>query len=296
MQDLLFHPTVLLHEVVTWIDPQPGKTYLDVTFGSGGHTRAILQREKECRVIALDWDKNSLETYGPLLEAEFGDRITCLWGNFAQVSLILKKNGVSAIDGIIADFGTSLMQIRQKAGFSFRLDTPLDMRMSPAHQKVTASHIVNGASVDELRHIFWEFGQERNAKVIVDAIIQARRQKPLLTTRDLAQVIEKIIPSKGKKIHPATQVFQALRICVNKELENIHAFLMAAPTILASKGRIACISFHSLEDQMVKSHFQDQERIGVMRVLTKKVIVPSEKEVDHNPASRSARLRVAELL
>lgn len=296
MQDLLFHPTVLLHEVVTWLDPHPGKTYLDVTFGSGGHTRAILEREKQCRVIALDWDKVSLETYGPLLCQEFGERITCLWGNFAQVGLILKKNGVSKVDGIIADFGTSLMQIRQKAGFSFRLDTPLDMRMSPAHQKVTAANIVNGASVNEMRHIFWEFGQERNTKIIVDAIIEARKHKPLLTTRDLAQVIEKVIPSKGKKTHPATQVFQALRICVNKELENIHAFLTAVPKILSPKGRVACISFHSLEDQMVKSHFQDQERNGLMKMLTKKVIVPSQEEIDRNPASRSARLRVAELL
>lgn len=296
MDDLLIHPSVLLQETIHYLDPKPGKLYLDVTFGSGGHSRAILRHEPECRVVAVDLDKISLEQYGPLMEQEFGDRFRCLWGNFSNIGNILKKAGIKQVDGVIADFGTSLMQISQRAGFSFRRDTPLDMRMSSSHYRTTAAHIVNGASQEELQHIFWEYGQESHAKKIAFAIVQERRKKPFRTTRDLAVLIEKLIPSKGKKIHPATKVFQALRICVNHEFENINGFLSALYGILSPGARAVCISFHSLEDLAVKSFFHEQEQLLRFKVITKKVVAPTQEEVSANPSSRSARLRAAERL
>lgn len=294
MSELIFHKTVMVDEVIHYLDPKPGKLYIDVTFGSGGHTRAILEKEKECRVIAFDWDKKSLELYRePILE-EFGDRVTFVWGNFAHLYRLLKKEKVSKVDGILADFGTSQMQIIQRAGFSFSRNTPLDMRMSHSHYTVTAERIVNEASVEELTEIFWRYGQENRSRQIARKIVEERKKKRIRTTGDLVAIIGLLVSAKGKKVHPATKVFQALRICVNKELENIHSFLQIAPSLLNSEGRLLCISFHSLEDRMVKQAFQDEERKGLIKVVTKKVVTPTEDEILKNPSSRSACLRVAE--
>ncbi len=298
---LPYHKPVLVDEVLQYMDPKPGKLYLDVTFGSGGHTRALLEREPDCKVVALDWDLNAIETYAPLLEEEFGDRFRIVWGSFAHIYRILKKENIGKVDGILADFGTSQIQITQRSGFSIYRDTPLDMRMSPQHQKVTAMQVVNYATAETLREIFWQLGQENYAKQIVYALVQERKKRKITTTKQLAALIERVVPSRPKRahakrtIHPATKVFQALRMYVNKELDNIEAFLAASLSALNPGGRIVCISFHSLEDRIVKEFFHDQAQLGRLHVLTKKVVRASEDEIMKNSSARSARLRAAQL-
>ncbi len=300
-KDPVIHKPVLTKEVLEYLDTNQGGVYLDVTFGSGGHTRAILESNPDCSVIALDWDMTSLDTFGPQLQGEFPGRLKLLWGNFSLIYKLLKKEGVKELDGILADFGTSQMQILERPGFSVYKDTPLDMRMSPAHQKVTAGQIVNEASEEELREIFWRFGQEKYTKQIARAIVQERRKKKFTSTAQLAKLIGKVVPQqkqKGKhtKIHPATRVFQALRICVNDELHNITSFLKAAIRMLSLEGRLVCISFHSLEDRLVKQFFADRVRSGEVELLTSRVVVASQKELEENPSSRSAKLRAVKLL
>jgi len=196
----------------------------------------------------------------------------------------------------LADFGTSQYQLLERAGFSFNNDTPLDMRMSPAHQKVTAAEIINKATENKLFEIFRDLGQETRAKKIARVIVQERSIKPIVTTRQLAQLIERIVPRGAKKIHPATQVFQALRMYVNKELENIHSFLIASLRILKPEGRVACISFHSLEDRLVKNFFREHAVMQpLLELVTAHVVQATEEEVRVNASSRSAKLRVAQL-
>jgi 16S rRNA (cytosine1402-N4)-methyltransferase len=289
------HTSVLVPELLEYLNPKPGGLYLDVTFGAGGHTRAILDHEPKCSVIALDWDAASIDAYLPELQAIYGKRIQLVWGNFAHLYAIVKKIGVTKVDGIIADFGTSQMQIFDRAGFSFNRDTKLDMRMSPAHQLVTAAQVINTSEEEKLKQIFLQLGEERNAALIARAILQRRQKKKFETTLDLAELVASVMPQRGpRRIHPATKVFQALRIYVNHELENIQAFLSAAVPLLVPGGRLVCISFHSLEDRLVKQFYRDQELAGFGTLITKKVVTPSDFEIATNPSSRSAKLRVLE--
>jgi 16S rRNA (cytosine1402-N4)-methyltransferase len=289
------HKTVLVEEVLEYLNPKPGGVYLDVTFGAGGHTRAILEREPGSSVIALDWDVESIETYAPQFQGAYGNRVRIVWGNFAQLYAIAKKIGLKNVDGIIADFGTSQMQLFERAGFSFNRDTVLDMRMSPAHQLVTAAQLINTALEEKLKEIFLQLGEERHATLIARAIVQRRQKKKFETTMDLADVVASVIPIRGpRRIHPATKVFQALRMYVNHELENIHSFLCAARDMLVPGGRLLCISFHSLEDRLVKQFYRDQELASLGTVITKKVVIASDEEIARNPSSRSAKLRVFE--
>ena len=285
------HKSVLIAEVLTYLKPTPGKTYLDVTFGAGGHTRAILEQEPNCHVIALDWDMESLETYGHALQFEFPGRITLLWGNFGNLYKILKKARIQSVDGILADFGTSQMQINERAGFSFSRDTKLDMRMSPSHYKITAEELINKSSEEKLREMFWQLGEENNARRIVAAIVEARKKERIRTTGQLAKIIEDTVPRAGSKIHPATKVFQALRIFVNQELENIQAFLAGAFAVLHPEGRLVCISFHSLEDRLVKQFFKEKVDLLKGELLTTKAVIATPEEISKNSSSRSAKLR-----
>ncbi|MGE0206912.1 MAG: 16S rRNA (cytosine(1402)-N(4))-methyltransferase RsmH [Candidatus Babeliales bacterium] len=288
-----YHIPVLVQEVLTYLDPKPGKVYVDATFGGGGHTKAILEKEPSCTVIAMDWDLVALEKNGdPLLE-HYPDNLKLIWSNFSQIDMKLKKEGIGTVDGILADFGTSQYQLTEREGFSFATDTPLDMRMSPAHQKTTAAHVVNKATEQELLTIFKELGEEPKSRAIARLICAERKKKRIITTKQLVDLIEKVCgPKRGKKIHPATKIFQALRIYVNRELENIIAFLPAALRALKPEGRLVCISFHSLEDRLVKQFFRDKAQSGEgFESLTPKAVLPSDQEIAINPASRSARLR-----
>lgn len=294
--ELFYHKTVMVDEVLEYLSPQPNNVYCDVTFGSGGHTKAILDSQPECRVIAIDWDATSIETYAPELEEKYQERLQIIWGNFSNIYRLFQKAKVGKVDGILADFGTSQMHIKERAGFSFYRDSELDMRMSPAHQQVTAEQIINKASEQKLCEIFWQLGQESHAKKIVAAIIEARQRKNIHTTRELALIIEKAVPRGKSKIHPATKVFQALRMYVNQELNNITGFLSGALQVLKPQGLLLCISFHSLEDRLVKQFFKEKEDAGILEIVTKRVVVPTAEEIAKNPSSRSAKLRVARFI
>ncbi len=291
-----YHKSVLVDEVLEYLNPQPGKLYIDATFGGGGHTRAILDHEPNCKVIALDWDTVAIEENAEPLKEKYGDRFRVLWGNFSHLYRILKKEKIHHIDGVLADFGTSQTQIFKKEGFSFRVDTPLDMRMSPAHQRVTAATIVNTYSEKKLLTILYEYGEEKFARKIVQAIIEQRKKKHFRKTLELAKLIEDVVPiqkQKGRrKIHPATKTFQALRIEVNNELSNIKSFLSAAHQLLNPHGRIVCISFHSLEDRLVKNFFREHQLD--LKTITNKPIHGTDQEIEQNPSARSAKLRCAE--
>lgn len=296
-QDLPLHKSVLVTETITYLDPMPGRVYLDVTFGTGGHTKAILKSEPKCTVIAMDWDHRALDIYGIPLQEEFGSRLHLVWGNFALLYKILKKEGFEKVDGVLADFGTSQIQIAGRSGFSIYKDTPLDMRMSPPHQAVTAEHVIAKSSELKLREIFWQLGEEPYAKEIARAIVEtrARSKRRIRTTGELAKIVEVAVPFHRRRgVHPATRVFQALRIYVNHELDNIKAFLPAVVDALNPQGRLVCISFHSLEDRLVKNYFKEQEAEGTLEVLTPKVVTPTKEEIKANPSSRSAKLRAAQ--
>ena len=288
-----YHIPVLVNEVLDGLNIQSDGIYLDVTFGGGGHTQKILETDPTVKVVGLDWDKNAIDRGEQLVE-EFPGRLTLIWGSFAHLYKILKKHKVGPFNGILADFGTSQFQIHERDGFSFNTDTPLDMRMSTAHYKTTAAHIINYAVEQELCEIFWKYGEERNTKEIVRLILQTRQKKKITTTKQLAQLILKVSGPRKGKIHPATRVFQALRIFVNKELDNIEAFLPTALKSLVPGGRFACISFHSLEDRIVKQYFKEQENNGIVKIISKKAIKASEKEREGNSSARSAKMRVIE--
>jgi 16S rRNA (cytosine1402-N4)-methyltransferase len=279
-------------EAIHYLAIKPHGVYVDCTFGGGGHTRAILQADPTVNVIAFDVDPEAFEHNREALEQEFPGRIRFIWANFVTLRLALKKIGVTEVDGILADFGTSMHQIQHKAGFSFAKDKKLDMRMSAAHGMLTAADIVNNASELELATIFWRYGEERFGKQIARAIVQARAQQKITTTGQLADIVKKAVSAKKSTVHPATRVFQALRIVVNHELEHIEGLLKQASAILKSGGRIVCISFHSLEDRLVKQAFKEQT--GVLEIVTPKVIVPTDAEIAQNPSSRSAKLRAAQ--
>lgn len=291
-QETIYHIPVLVTEVLSGLSIKPHGVYIDVTFGGGGHSRAILESNPTVTVIGFDWDKAVVERAQEMVQ-EFDGRLQVFWGSFAHLYKLLKKHNISQVDGILADFGTSQHQIHTTEGLSFWQDTPLDMRLSQAHFTVTAAQIVNYATADELRHIFWTYGQEPFTKQIVAAIIEQRRKKKFKTTGQLVKLIESIVFHKGK-IHPATRVFQALRIVVNKELENIQSFLPAALRALKPGGRLACISFHSLEDRLVKDFYREQKQVLQVTIIEPDVCMATDEEKKLNPASRSAKLRVCE--
>ena len=291
-----YHKSVLVNEVIEYLNPQPNGVYVDVTFGGGGHTRAILEHEPRCTVIGMDWDLVALEKNGEPLQEEFPDRLSLVWANFADIVRKLKEQKIAKVDGVLADFGTSQFQLFERAGFSFKHDSPLDMRMSPAHQKVTAAELVNRATPEKLIEIFKELGQEPHARKIVRALVDERSKKPIKTTRQLALLIERVVGKSKKRIHPATKVFQALRIYVNDELRNITSFLKGSLKVLSPHGRIVCISFHSLEDRIVKQFFKEYSSKGELNILTPKVVIPSAQEIAKNPSSRSSKLRAAEYI
>jgi 16S rRNA (cytosine1402-N4)-methyltransferase len=287
----MYHISVMTHEVIEYLSLKPHGVYVDCTFGGGGHSRAILQADPTVKVIAFDVDPEAFEHNRDAIEQEFPDRIRFIWANFSTLYLALKKIGVTQVDGILADFGTSGHQILHKAGFSFARDKRLDMRMSAAHGVLTAASIVNNASELELATIFWRYGEERFGKQIARAIIEARSHEKITTTVQLADIVKKVVKSSSN-VHPATRVFQALRIVVNHELDHIEGLLKQAPAVLKAGGRMVCISFHSLEDRLVKQAFKEQA--GVLEIVTPKVIVPTEAELAQNPSSRSAKLRAAQ--
>ncbi len=290
----MLHFPVLLDESVSLLLEGGGRLFVDATVGLGGHAYEILKRNPEAYLIGIDKDEEALERAEERLK-EFEGRFSLYRADYSDIDLVLKEEGVEEVDGILMDLGVSMLQLKTpKRGFSFMEEAPLDMRMDKS-QRLTAYDVVNRYSERELYRILKEYGEERFAGRIARAIVQARRKKPIETTKELAEIVEKAVP-KGfyKKIHPATKTFQAIRIEVNGELDSLKNALVKIPNLLNRGGRVAVISFHSLEDRIVKHTFRFFEREGKLRVLTKKPITPGEEEIKKNPPSRSAKLRVAE--
>ena len=290
------HIPVLVEEVMNLLRCEAHKTYVDATLGGGGHALEILKRTSpDGIVIGMDWDEEAVaEAKGALVP--FGERIKIFRENFVHLPDLLEALNISEVDGILLDLGLSSLQLEKKErGFSLKGEGPLDMRMDQRIDR-TAADLLDGLSFQELESTLREFGEERWAKRIARAILQEREKKPVGTTQELRQIVHRAIPRRfhPRKIDPATRTFQAFRIRVNEELENLRRVLETGWTFLKRGGRICVISFHSLEDRMVKETFRRLDRDGIMRRITKKPITPSEEEQQRNPRSRSAKLRCAE--
>jgi len=309
------HIPVLLNEVLEYFDPKPGDNFIDCTVGEGGHALAILKMTAPIgRVLGIDRDEEMIERLRENAERlAVSDRLILEQGNFAQVCEIAGKHGFSSVHGVLFDFGISSWQLEESgAGFSFQGIEPLDMRFDRTGNTETASTIVNSWPEEAIRRVIWEFGEEKYARLIAKGIVDARKKHRVETTDQLVGIISKAIPRgrRERKINPATRTFQALRIAVNNELENVEKGIRAAISLLSLGGRVAAISFHSLEDRRVKNIFKSAsaksmadkpavapamaDRGGSLKILTKKPIRPTPQELEENPRARSAKLRVAE--
>jgi len=306
------HASVLAAEVLDALAPQDHGIYVDGTLGGGGHARQLLLRAPRARLLGIDRDPAALAASQATL-GDLADRVDLIHGEYGDLAQILVERGISRVDGILLDLGMSSPQLdAAERGFSFTRSGPLDMRMDPTSGR-TALDVIRHSSIDDLADILFTLGEERHARKIARAIHDALAAGRLATTLDLAGVVARVIPSREQrlsKIHPATRTFQALRIAVNAELEQLERFLADFPDLLAPGGRCAIISFHSLEDRLVKHRFRDlawttslpahlAERAGervapVCELVTRKAIVAGDPEVDANPRARSARLRACE--
>lgn len=303
------HASVLLEETVAALAPRDGGIYLDATCGLGGHTEALLRAsEPSGRVLAVDRDPAAIELARGRL-ARFGDRVTLVEGDFSDLRVYAEASDHFPAHGVVADLGVSSLQLDDPdRGFSFMRDGPLDMRMGP-RVGATAAELLERFDVGELTRILRDFGEERRAHRIAAAIVEARDAGTLTSTAALRDLVSEALGGrKASPIHPATRAFQAIRIAVNRELEELEGLLRALPALVAPGGRVAIISFHSLEDRLVKHAFEDPEPepvprglpvepvrvLGPWRALTKKPVLPSTREAESNPRARSAKLRVAE--
>lgn len=288
------HIPVLLNEVIKLLDPKENENYIDATLGEGGHTLALLQKTSPAgKVLGIDLDPETLEIAHRKLQA-FGDRLVLVNDSFKNLEEVVENQKFKEISGIVFDFGMSSRDIDESGrGFSFLKDEPLLMNFG-SDAMLTAENIVNGWPEGELEKIISLYGEEKFARQIARGIIARRLVKPIKTTFDLVEVIEKATPNfyHHGKIHPATRTFQALRIAVNDELNSIQKGLEASLKVLSSGAKIAAISFHSLEDRIVKNFFRDNKK--TLKILTKKPVVPAQVEILNNSRARSAKLRVAQ--
>ncbi|MGH9451721.1 MAG: 16S rRNA (cytosine(1402)-N(4))-methyltransferase RsmH [Terriglobia bacterium] len=286
------HVPVLLEEALGLVNVRPGGIYIDATLGGGGHAEAILRKLTSGRLLGVDRDPEAVARAVKRL-APFKDNLVVMQGNMAQINELHHASGLPPADGLLADLGISSWQMEDPArGFSFDLSGPLDMRMDP-QEPLTAAELVNERPEQDLADLIFQFGEERHSRRIARAIVKAR---PLRTTAELAQAVQGAIPS-GAGLHhldPATRTFMALRLAVNHEMENLELFLSQALGVLAPQGRVAVISFHSLEDRRVKQAMVRWREEGRALILTRKAIRPGDEETRTNPRSRSAKLRAAE--
>src|SRR3954468_23296448 len=299
------HISVLGREAVEMLNPKDGGVYVDATFGAGGYSRAILAVEGT-RVIGIDRDRSAVTGGFDLVDQSDG-RLTLVEDRFSNLADICAAEGMAEVDGVVMDVGVSSMQLDQaERGFSFRLGGPLDMRMG--HDGPTAADVVAKASEADLANIIYIFGEERHSRAVARAIVAARKEAPITTTKALADIVGKVLHSKPGEIHPATRTFQALRIFINEELDELLLALSAAERVLKPGGRLVVVSFHSLEDRIVKDFFNARGKTGggsphlpelaqaapSFQILTKRPVTPGEAEVAANPRARSAKLRAAE--
>ena len=287
----LNHLPVMVDEVINHLKPKESKTYIDATFGQGGYSRKILNASN-CNVIAFDRDKQS-ERYSIELKKEFPKKFNLYIEKFSNIERILNKNSIKKVDGIVLDLGLSNTQLNNpNRGFSFLKKGPLDMRMDDVNSKLTAKIIVNEFNQKELSEIFFFYGEERNSRKIASKIIDYRQKKTIEYTDELVNIIKKVNIYHGK--HPATRVFQALRIYVNDELRELDIILKKSLFFLKKDAKIITVAFHSLEDKIIKNFYNSNREL--FKILTKKPITPSNHEIKSNPRSRSARMRVVEII
>jgi 16S rRNA (cytosine1402-N4)-methyltransferase len=307
------HRPVLLRETMQFLEPERGGLFVDCTVGLGGHSEAILQASSETHVIGFDRDPEALRKARERL-ARFGSRFEAFHADFREISDVIRKAGRGQPVGVLADLGVSSMQFDSPTrGFSFRFDAPLDMRMDPESDEPTAADLLLQLSEEEIAAIIFKYGEERNSRRIAKWIVERREQgKPVNTTKDLADLVARAAGRKGRwQIHPATKTFQALRIAVNKELEGLESFVETAIDLLKADGRFVVISFHSLEDRLMK---QELRRLSgqcqcqtrpyvctcgarrVVEILTRRPVTPDDSELEINPRARSAKLRACKKL
>jgi 16S rRNA (cytosine1402-N4)-methyltransferase len=299
------HVPVLGREAVAMLAPRAGGTYVDATFGAGGYSRAILAIPGT-RIVGIDRDRTAIAGGYELVEEAAG-RLTLVEDRFSNLAEVCAAQGVDSVDGVVMDVGVSSMQLDEAArGFSFRLDGPLDMRMG--QHGPTAADVVARASEADLANIIYIFGEERHSRGVARAIVAARKEAPILTTRGLSDIVSRVVRARPNDIHPATRTFQALRIFVNEELDELIAALAAAERVLKPGGRLAVVSFHSLEDRIVKNFLAARGKTGggsrhlpevaqaapSFTILTKRPVIAGDDEVQANPRARSAKLRAAE--
>jgi 16S rRNA (cytosine1402-N4)-methyltransferase len=299
------HIAVLGREAVAMLAPHDGGIYLDATFGAGGYARALLDAA-DTRVIGIDRDRTAIAGGLDLVDRAVG-RLTLVEDRFSNLVEICAAQGFDGVDGVVMDIGVSSMQIDEAGrGFSFRQDGPLDMRMG--HDGVTAADILAKVSEADLAKIIYIFGEERHSRGVARAIVAARKDAPIATTRQLAEIVAKVVWAKPGEIHPATRTFQALRIFVNEELDELHLALSAAERVLKPGGRLVVVSFHSLEDRIVKNFLSERGKSGggsrhlpelaqtepSFAILTKRPVTPGDDEIRDNPRARSAKLRAAQ--
>lgn len=309
------HKTVLLEEAIELLDLKPGMTVVDATLGAGGHSWLIMKKiGKQGTLIALDLDETAIEEFEEKVESEFDElekpQIHLIKGNFKDIDVILKKIKIKKVDAILADLGWRLDQVKdEKYGMSFQVEAPLDMRLG-REGELTAGEIVNAWAEKDLAEIFFKYGEEKNSRKIAQAIVNFRKNKKIETTMELAGIIEEVNKNFSKRnFNPATKVFQALRIVVNDEIRNLEKFLEKSIEILNKQGKIGIISFHSLEDRLVKKFFRVNTRgcicpkelpicvcdsVRKLKIITKKPVIAGEEELKENPRARSAKLRIAE--
>jgi len=299
------HIPVLGRQAIEMLSPHDGGIYLDATFGAGGYSRAILETAGT-RIIGIDRDRTAITGGFDLVDRSDG-RLTLVEDRFSNLAEICAALDISSVDGVVMDVGVSSMQLDEaERGFSFRLGGPLDMRMG--RDGPTAADVVAKASEADLANIIYIFGEERHSRRLARAIVAARKEAPVATTRALADIISRVVRSKPGEIHPATRTFQALRIFVNEELDELHLALSAAERMLKPGGRLVVVSFHSLEDRIVKNFMVERAKAGggsrhlpeiaqdapSFHILTKRPVTPDDGEISVNPRARSAKLRAAE--
>lgn len=294
------HIPVLVDEVIQYLDPKSNENFVDATIDGGGHTMAILERNKpKGKVLGIDLDKTLLENLKfKIKNLHLENRVILVQGNFKNLKEIIKNtcpDWNQKVNGVLFDLGMSSWQLEESGkGFSFKRNEPLDMRFDSS-QELTAKDIVNYWPEYEIEKILREYSEERYARKIAKEIVSERQKKPIFTTFELVEVIKKAVPRNYERgrIHPATRTFQALRIATNQELENLKLVLPQAMDVLKENGRIVVISFHSLEDRIVKNFFREKTKEEKLKILTKKPVRASEEEIQKNPRAHSAKLRAA---
>ncbi len=294
----IIHTPVMIQEVLEYLNLKPGKVIVDATLGMGGHSSRIAERLADTGIlVGIDRDQESLAAARELLGEKAG-KIKFAYGNFSDLDVLLRSLNIESIDGIVFDLGVSSFQLSDAGrGFSFQSDGPLDMRMDK-NSYICAYDLVNNLNEEEISHLLKAFGQERWHNRIARILVQERLRHPITTTGELSRIVLSAIPSRFKRfhyrIHPATRTFQAVRIAVNRELESLETAINKAIGLLNPGGRICVISFHSLEDRVVKFTFRKFASEGAIKIITAKPLTPKESEVKDNPRSRSAKFRVAE--